>query len=94
MSINFKKIIASTLAIVTVVGTLAVSAGSAEAKPWGKFGGGGFGWGAAGLVGGLMIGSAIAANQGYGYGGGCGYVRQRVYSPDGYFMGWRRVPAC
>jgi hypothetical protein len=96
MRTNLKKIIASSLAVVTVAGALAATSGSAQAKPFPKpfphyhhgFGG----WGAAGLIGGLALG-AVAANA-YASSDDCGRVRQRVYTPDGYFVGYRWVSAC
>ena len=93
MGKNLKKIIASSLAVVTVAGALATTSGAAQAKPiffphHHGFGG----WGAAGLIGGLALG-AVAANA-YAGGYDCGRVRQRVYTPDGYFAGYRWVSAC
>ena len=93
MGKNLKKIIASSLAVVTVAGALATTSGAAQAKPiffphHRGFGG----WGAAGLIGGLALG-AVAANA-YAGGYDCGRVRQRVYTPDGYFAGYRWVSAC
>jgi hypothetical protein len=98
MRTNLKKIIASSLAVVTVAGALAATSGSAQAKPFPKpipfHHHHGFGsWGAAGLIGGLALGAVAAsayANDGYD----CGRVRQRVYTPDGYFAGYRWVSAC
>ena len=90
MSNSIKKIIASTLAIATVAGTLVASSGSAQAGWHG--GHGGFGWGAAGILGGLALGAVVASNS-YAQ-PSCGYVRQRVYDANGYFMGYRTVPAC
>ena len=90
MSNSIKKIIVSTLAIATVAGTLATTTSSAQAGWHG--GHGGFGWGAAGILGGLAVGAAIASNS-YAQ-PSCGYVRQRVYNPYGYFVGYRTVPAC
>lgn len=94
MRTNLKKIIASSLAVVTVAGALAATSGAAQAKPFHfphhhhhGFGG----WGPMGLVGGLALGTvAASAYDGYD----CGRVRQRVYTPDGYFAGYRWVSAC
>ena len=94
MGKNLKKIIASSLAVVTVAGALATTSGAAQAKPifFPHHHHGFVGWGAAGLIGGLALG-AVAANA-YAGGYDCGRVRQRVYTPDGYFAGYRWVSAC
>jgi hypothetical protein len=98
MRTNLKKIIASSLAVVTVAGALATTSGAAQAKPFPfpkpfphhhhGFGG----WGAAGLIGGLALGAVAASAYADSY--DCGRVRQRVYTPDGYFAGYRWVSAC
>jgi hypothetical protein len=62
-------------------------------------GGRGYGWGAAGLVGGLALGAAAAGAYGYGYGYpgyyGAGCIRQRpVYDAYGYFRGYQPIQVC
>jgi hypothetical protein len=87
MSIK-SKIAALALATLAVTGTMASSTTQAQARPFG------LGWGVgAGLVGAAIVGSAIAANDGYYYGGGyrrCGWVRQ--FDAYGNYMG--RVRTC
>ena len=81
------KIAAFALVALTAVGTIASSTRQAEAK------GPGVGFGiAAGLAGAAIVGSAIAANDAYGYGYGyrrCGMVRQ--YDAWGNYVGRTRV---
>jgi hypothetical protein len=65
------KIAAVALAALATVGTIASTTTQAEAR--------GLGWGiAAGVVGAAVVGSAIAANDGYYHYGyrRCGWVRQ------------------
>ncbi|MES2031662.1 hypothetical protein SAMN03159423_1303 [Bradyrhizobium sp. NFR13] len=85
MSIK-SKIAAFALVALTAAGTVASSTQSAQAK------GPGIGFGiAAGVVGAAVVGSAIAANNGYyGYGYRCGWVRQ--YDGYGNYVG--RVRTC
>ncbi len=92
MSIK-SKIAALALATLAVTGSLASTTTKAEA---GGGGGGGIGWGiGAGLLGAAVVGSAIAANDGYYYGGyggyrRCGWVRQ--FDAYGNYMG--RIRTC
>jgi hypothetical protein len=81
------KIAALALATLAVTGSIASTTTPAEA------GGFGLGWGiGAGLIGAAVVRSAIAANDGYYYGGyrRCGWVRQ--FDAYGNFMG--RVRTC
>lgn len=112
---SIAKILASTLAVATVAGSLVATSGSAQAGFFNNPGalngmhmnngaavqnagwhGGGFGWGAAGFIGGMAAGAVIAgaananANPTYP----CGAVRQRVYDAYGNFAGYRYVSAC
>jgi hypothetical protein len=82
MSIK-SRMAALTLVALAVTGTVASTTTQAEAK--------GFGWGiGAGLIGAAVVGSAIAANDGYyGY-SRCGWVRQ--FDAYGNYMG--RVRTC
>lgn len=87
MSIT-SRFAALALASLVAAGTVASTTQQAQAK------GPGLGFGiAAGLVGAAVVGSAIAANEGYyGYGPGyrrCGWVRQ--YDDYGNFVGRVRV---
>jgi len=80
------KIAALALATLAVTGSLASTTTQAQA------GGSGLGWGiGAGLIGAAVVGSAIAANDGY-YAGyrRCGWVRQ--FDAYGNYMG--RVRTC
>ncbi|MBR0753121.1 hypothetical protein JQ604_13095 [Bradyrhizobium jicamae] len=80
------KFAAVAFAALTVAGTMATTS-SAQAKPIG------WGWGVgAGLVGAAIVGSAIAANNGYYYDDyrRCGWVRQ--YDAYGNYIG--RVRTC
>ena len=70
-----------------VTGTIATTTTQAQAKPIG------WGWGVgAGLVGAAIVGSAIAANDGYYYDSyrRCGWVRQ--FDTFGNYVG--RVRTC
>ncbi len=80
------KIAALALAALAVIGSIASTTTSAEAK------GPGLAWGiGAGLVGAAIVGSAIAANDGYYYGyRRCGWVRQ--FDAYGNYLG--RVRTC
>jgi hypothetical protein len=82
MSIK-SRMAALALVALAVTGTVA-STSQAEAK--------GFGWGiGAGLIGAAVVGSAIAANDGYYYGyRRCGWVRQ--FDAYGNYIG--RVRTC
>ena len=78
------KIAALALGTLAVTGTIATTTTQAEAKPFG------LGWGiGAGIVGAAVIGSAIAASDGYGY-RRCGWVRQ--FDAYGNYLG--RVRSC
>ena len=73
--------------------TLAVTGSLASTTTQAKAGGGGLGWGiGAGLLGAAVVGSAIAANNGYYYDSyrRCGWVRQ--FDAYGNYMG--RVRTC
>ncbi len=79
------RIAAFALATLAIAASMAFTTQSAEAR--------GLGWGiGAGLVGVAVVGSAIAANDGYYYGGyrRCGWVRQ--FDAYGNYMG--RVRTC
>jgi len=94
MKTTIKKTLACGLVALTAVASLATV--PAQAKPFPKWGGGGFhhgfgGWGAAGLIGGLALG-AIAASAASNY--ECGTVRQAVVDEYGDIVGYRYVPAC
>ena len=81
------KIAALALATLAVTGGMASTTTQAEAK------GLGVGWGiGAGLIGAAVVGSAIAASDGYYYDGDrrCGWVRQ--FDAYGNYMG--RVRTC
>jgi hypothetical protein len=83
MSIK-SRMAAVALAVLAITGTVA-STTQAEAKS--------FGWGiGAGLIGAAVVGNAIAANDGYYYGGyrRCGWVRQ--FDAYGNYMG--RIRTC
>lgn len=101
ISASKKKVVAGTLAALTIAGTLAVTSTEAEAQRWRGNRGGAV---AAGVVGGLALGAlaAGAANSygypGYGYGPSYGYrpacynTTQRVW--DGYGWRYQRVTVC
>ena len=80
------KLAALALAALAVIGSVASTTTSAEAK--------GLGWGVgAGLVGAAIVGSAIAASNPYPYYDGylrCGWVRQ--FDAYGNYIG--RVRTC
>ncbi|WP_050403938.1 hypothetical protein [Bradyrhizobium embrapense] len=78
---------ALALTTLAVTGTIATTTSQAEARPYG------WGWGVgAGLVGAAIVGSAIAANDGYYYNGyrRCAWVRQ--FDAYGNYIG--RVRSC
>ena len=78
----------AALALTTLVVTSSLASTTTQAQA----GGSGLGWGiGAGLIGAAVVGSAIAANDGY-YGGyrRCGWVRQ--FDAYGNYMG--RVRTC
>jgi len=81
-------IAAVALATLTVTTSMVLTTSSAEARPYGR------GWGiGAGLVGAAIVGSAIAANEGYGYYNGyrrCGWTPQ--FDAFGNYVG--RVRTC
>jgi hypothetical protein len=65
-----KKAIAFGVILGVIAGTVLASTGTAEARYWYHHGGGGWGWGwgggaAVGLLGGALIGSAIASQPRY-----------------------------
>ena len=90
MTIN-RKIITASIAALTM--GVAVAASSTPAAAWHHH----HGWGGGALVGGLaagaLLGGAIAANQGYGY-GGCYLTRRPVVNRWGNVVGYRRVRVC
>jgi hypothetical protein len=93
MNASLRKPIAGALAAAALVGTLAVSTTSAEAR-WRR--GPGI---AAGVIGGLALGAlAAGAARPYYYGGpyyyGCHLERQPVYDAWGRFRGWQRIRVC
>ncbi len=87
-----KKTLVSGLVTLTAVATLASV--PAQAKPMHYGHGGGFGWGAAGLIGGLALGGAIAASAAATPVYECGTVRQTVVDRWGNLIGYRYVSAC
>jgi hypothetical protein len=101
MTSTLKKSLAGGLAGLTLITALTVSATPAAA--WWR---GGWGWGApavaAGVIGGLAVGSAIAASNrpyygpGYYYEGGpvCHPARVPVYDAYGAFAGYRMARVC
>ena len=81
------RLAALALTALAVTGSIAATTSQAEARPYG------WGWGVgAGLVGAAIVGSAIAANDGYYYGGyrRCVWVRQ--FDAYGNYIG--RVRTC
>jgi hypothetical protein len=96
MNASLRKPIVGALAAASLVGALAASTTSAEAR-WRR--GPGI---AAGVIGGLALG-ALAAGAArpyyYGpgpayYGYGCHIERQPVYDAWGRFRGWQRIRVC
>ena len=100
MNSTLKKSLAGGLAGLTLFTALAVSATPAEAW-WRR---GGWGWGgpaiAAGVIGGLALGSAIAASNRPYYGPAyydgpyCHPARVPVYDGYGRFAGYRMARGC
>ena len=86
-----KKFVASTLAALTVAGTLLAAAAPAEAG-WRHRRGWHGGAVAAGVVGALALGAiaASAAQPVYA----CSIERRPVYNRWGDVVGWRRVRVC
>ena len=86
-----KKFVTATIAALTIAGTIAVSAGTAEAK-FGRKGAllGGI---AAGLVGAAILGSAAHAHGGPVY-GDCWTEKRPVYNRWGDFRGYRYIRVC
>ncbi len=81
------RLAALALTALAVTGSIAATTSQAEARPYG------WGWGVgAGLVGAAIVGSAIAANDGYYYNGyrRCVWVRQF----DAYGNYISRVRSC
>src|SRR4051812_45729701 len=73
----FKKFGIAALCTVSVIGATLASTNSAEAR-WGGHHHGGWGWGGPALIGGLVLGTALAARPAYGYYGGDCFLRRRV----------------
>ncbi len=90
MNAILKKTLVTGLVSLTALTALATAPALAW-HPHHPYYGGGFGWGAAGLVTGLAIGT-MAATAAPVY--ECGTVRQPVYNEYGRFVGYRYVPAC
>jgi hypothetical protein len=102
-----KKTLTAVLAVATMAVTLAGTTTSADAY-WRRYGGWGFGPGiAAGILGGAIIGSAIASSRAYppppGWAyypayaepvpaEGCYWARMPVYDPAGNVVAWRGRP--
>lgn len=87
-----KKMLTAAAAMATIAVVLAGTATSAEAY-WRR----GWGWGpgvAAGLVGGAIVGGAIASSRYYGpvAGPGCYWARVPVYDGYGNVIGWSGRP--
>ena len=82
-----KKVGIAALAGVSIVGATLAASEPAEARWRGHHHHrhGGWGWGGPALLGGLALGTALAARPAYGfYGGGCHLERQVVgYRPSG-----------
>jgi hypothetical protein len=91
MNSKIRKTGVSILAALTVAGAL--SASVAPAQAWG-YHHRGFGWGAAGVIGGLAVAGALAANAYSQPYYDCGRVRQPIVNRFGYVVGYRYVPAC
>jgi hypothetical protein len=91
MNAKIKKTFVAGLAALTVAGALMASAAPAQA--WG-YRHHGFGWRGAGIVGGLALAGALAANAYSAPYYDCGRVRQPVVNRWGYVIGYRYVPAC
>jgi len=95
-----KKTFAALVAVATIAGSLVIVMPAAQAQHYHHGGGGGAGL-AAGLIGGAIIGGAIASSRpAYGYGERvyvdeappCRMVRERFW--DGYGWRFRRVEVC
>jgi hypothetical protein len=95
-----KKTFAALVAVATIAGSLVTVMPAAQAQHYHHGGGGGAGL-AAGLIGGAIIGGAIASSRpAYGYGERvyvdeappCRMVRERFW--DGYGWRFRRVEVC
>ena len=95
-----KKTFAALVAVATIAGSLVTMMPAAQAQHYHHGGGGGAGL-AAGLIGGAIIGGAIASSRpAYGYGERvyvdeappCRMVRERFW--DGYGWRFRRVEVC
>ena len=85
----FKKTLVAAVAVLTVAGSTVATTSSAQAGPLGRAV-------AAGAIG-FAIGAAAAGSYAYArpvYYGGCGWVSRPVYDAWGYFVGYRRYPAC
>jgi len=96
-----KKTFAALVAVATIAGSLVIVMPAAQAQHYHHGGGGGGAGLAAGLIGGAIIGGAIASSRpAYGYGERvyvdeappCRMVRERFW--DGYGWRFRRVEVC
>src|SRR3954447_6636544 len=96
-----KRILASALAVALVAGTTLSTAGIAEAAN-GRHGAAAAG-AAAGLVGGLLLGGALAPRPAYGYEvepayvepvPECYWAKQKVRNTYDYGYHWERVRVC
>jgi hypothetical protein len=99
-----------TLTSLLAAASMAVTVAATSTDAFAQWRGGGWGWGpgiAAGIIGGVIIGSAIIASrppgyvvyQGYGQpvsGPGCYWASQPVYDPWGRVVGYtgRPVQVC
>ncbi len=93
MSLLVRKSMIGAIAAVSLAATFASTA-PASAQ---YYRGGGWGWGApvaAGVVGGAMLGAAIAGSNRPAYAGDCWIERRMVYDVDGNPIGRRRVRVC
>jgi hypothetical protein len=88
--INFRKAIATGLAVTTL--GMGIAATSTPAAAWGYHP---WGWGIGGVAAGLALGAAAAAATPsyYGY-PGCYLTRQPVVDLYGNVIGYRRIRVC
>ena len=94
-----KRILASALAVALVAGATLSTTGAAEARD-GRNGAAAAG-AAAGLVGGLLLGGALAPRPAYGYEvepayvePACYWTKQQVRNTYDYGYHWERVRVC
>jgi hypothetical protein len=85
---TFKKLVAGTLAALTL-GLAVASSATPAAAGWRHYGPG------LGIFGGLALGAlAVGAIAGAPYGEDCYLTRQAFYDDYGNFIGYRRVRVC